>query len=113
MCLGSERVCWSRVSLPSRRLAAPLRSSASKPAMQASMPACLMQASRAHRGPPFPWHVAAAMIRKEIEDETERHLGKGHKIVSPIPIYLTVYSPNVPNLTLVDMPGAQGLWGSV
>jgi dynamin 1-like protein len=44
-------------------------------------------------------------IRKEIEDETERHLSKSTKIVSPIPMYLTVHSPNVPNLTLVDMPG--------
>ncbi|KAI8462851.1 MAG: dynamin-related GTPase [Monoraphidium minutum] len=44
-------------------------------------------------------------IRQEIEDETERHLSKGSKVVSPIPIYLTIYSPVVPNLTLVDMPG--------
>ena len=46
-------------------------------------------------------------IRQEIEDETERHLSKGSKVVSPVPIYLTIYSPVVPNLTLVDMPGAQ------
>lgn len=46
-------------------------------------------------------------IRQEIEDETERHLSKSHKVVSPIPIYLTIYSPLVPNLTLVDMPGEQ------
>eukprot|EP00882_Tetradesmus_deserticola_P003727 GHRQ01003942.1.p1 GENE.GHRQ01003942.1~~GHRQ01003942.1.p1 ORF type:complete len:478 (+),score=208.07 GHRQ01003942.1:111-1544(+) len=46
-------------------------------------------------------------IRQEIEDETERLLRNqpGHKAVSPVPIYLTVYSPLVPNLTLVDMPG--------
>lgn len=46
-------------------------------------------------------------IRQEIEAETERHLQKmgGVKVVSPDPIYLTVYSANVPNLTLVDMPG--------
>jgi hypothetical protein len=46
-------------------------------------------------------------ISKEIEDETERHLKKvgGTRVVSPDPIYLTVYSPNVPNLTMVDMPG--------
>lgn len=43
---------------------------------------------------------------QEIEDETKRHLAKTRKIVSPAPIQLTVYSPNVPNLTLVDMPGA-------
>lgn len=46
-------------------------------------------------------------IRQEIEDETERLLRTvpGNKAVSPVPIYLTVYSPMVPNLTLVDMPG--------
>lgn len=45
-------------------------------------------------------------IRAEIDAETERHLRKmGTKVVSPDPIYLTVYSPTVPNLTLVDMPG--------
>lgn len=27
----------------------------------------------------------------------------GTKVVSPDPIYLTVYSKNVPNLTMVDM----------
>ncbi len=27
--------------------------------------------------------------------------------MAPEPIQLTVYSPNVPNLTLVDMPGAR------
>ncbi|KAK9829182.1 hypothetical protein WJX72_004363 [[Myrmecia] bisecta] len=44
-------------------------------------------------------------IRQEIEDETGRFLkGKG-KAVAPDPIQLTVHSPNVPNLTLVDMPG--------
>eukprot|EP00798_Chlamydomonas_sp_ICE-L_P016681 gene16681-22940_t len=46
-------------------------------------------------------------IQQEIEDETERHLAKigGTSTISPDPIYLTVYSPNVPNLTMVDMPG--------
>jgi hypothetical protein len=44
-------------------------------------------------------------IRDEIEAETNRYLkGKG-RAVAPEPIQLTVYSPNVPNLTLVDMPG--------
>lgn len=49
----------------------------------------------------------ADKIRQEIEDETERLLRTvpGNKAVSPVPIYLTVYSPMVPNLTLVDMPG--------
>jgi len=29
------------------------------------------------------------------------------KPVSPDPIQLAIYSPTVPNLTMVDMPGAQ------
>lgn len=49
--------------------------------------------------------LPTAAIMQEIEDETKRHLAKTRKIVSPAPIQLTVYSPNVPNLTLVDMPG--------
>jgi hypothetical protein len=44
-------------------------------------------------------------IRAEIENETMRYLKAKGKAVSPDPIQLTVYSPNVPNLTLVDMPG--------
>lgn len=43
-------------------------------------------------------------VRKEIEDETERATGS-NKNVSPIPINLRVYSPNVLNLTLIDLPG--------
>jgi hypothetical protein len=35
-----------------------------------------------------------------------RYLQVKGKAVSPDPIQLTVYSPDVPNLTLVDMPGA-------
>lgn len=47
----------------------------------------------------------AEAIRDEIENETNRYLkGKG-RAVAPEPIQLTVYSPQVPNLTLVDMPG--------
>lgn len=42
-------------------------------------------------------------MRLEIEKETERTCV--NKSVSPKPIQLTVYSPQVPNLTLVDMPG--------
>lgn len=45
-------------------------------------------------------------MSNEIEAETIRHLGKVRKPVSPEPIQLTVYSSKVPNLTLVDMPGA-------
>ena len=47
-------------------------------------------------------------MREEIEAETERSLGPG-KAVSPEPIMLTIRSPKVPNLTLVDMPGASQL----
>lgn len=45
-------------------------------------------------------------MRQEIEDETHRLLQRCRKPVSPDPIQLTVHSPAVPNLTLVDMPGA-------
>ncbi|KAG5666514.1 hypothetical protein PVAND_014535 [Polypedilum vanderplanki] len=44
------------------------------------------------------------MIQKEIEDETERVVGK-QKAVSNIPIVLKVFSPHVLNLTLIDLPG--------
>lgn len=50
-------------------------------------------------------HTLPGEMSKEIDAETERHLKNSPKVVSPDPIYLTVYSPNVPNLTLVDMPG--------
>jgi len=46
----------------------------------------------------------ADFVREEIEGETSRSLGVG-KAVSAEPIMLTVKSPYVPNLTLVDMPG--------
>ncbi|XP_050973363.1 LOW QUALITY PROTEIN: dynamin-1-like protein [Labeo rohita] len=42
-------------------------------------------------------------IRKEIEDETDR--STDNKGISPEPIYLKIYSPNVLSLTLVDLPG--------
>ena len=44
-------------------------------------------------------------IMMEIEAETKRYLQQNGKVVSADPIQLTVYSPLVPNLTLVDMPG--------
>ncbi|OVA05673.1 Dynamin central domain [Macleaya cordata] len=44
------------------------------------------------------------MVRKEIQDETDRITGKS-KQISPIPIHLSIYSPNVVNLTLIDLPG--------
>ena len=40
----------------------------------------------------------------EIEDETDRETGRNRGI-SNKPINLTVYSPNVMDLTLVDLPG--------
>ncbi|XP_061750168.1 dynamin-1-like isoform X1 [Nerophis ophidion] len=43
-------------------------------------------------------------VRLEIEAETERVTGQ-NKGISPVPINLRVYSPNVLNLTLVDLPG--------
>ncbi|XP_075941952.1 dynamin-2 isoform X3 [Anarhichas minor] len=43
-------------------------------------------------------------VRSEIEAETERITGS-NKGISTIPINLRVYSPNVLNLTLIDLPG--------
>ncbi|XP_068433936.1 dynamin-2 isoform X2 [Clinocottus analis] len=43
-------------------------------------------------------------VRLEIESETERITGS-NKGISTIPINLRVYSPNVLNLTLIDLPG--------
>lgn len=43
-------------------------------------------------------------IRKEIEGETMRIAG-GNKGISASPIYLSIYSPKVVNLVLVDLPG--------
>jgi dynamin 1-like protein len=43
-------------------------------------------------------------IRSEIESETDRATGS-NKGVSPDPIVLKIYSPNVVTLTLVDLPG--------
>uniref|UniRef100_A0A7N6C128 Dynamin-2 n=1 Tax=Anabas testudineus TaxID=64144 RepID=A0A7N6C128_ANATE len=43
-------------------------------------------------------------VRLEIEAETDRLTG-ANKGISPVPINLRVYSPNVLNLTLVDLPG--------
>ncbi|XP_051524383.1 dynamin-1-like [Myxocyprinus asiaticus] len=43
-------------------------------------------------------------VRQEIEAETDRVTGQ-NKGISPVPINLRVCSPNVLNLTLVDLPG--------
>lgn len=45
-----------------------------------------------------------AAVRKEIEAETARVAGQ-NKGVSKLPINLRIYSPNVLDLTLVDLPG--------
>ncbi|CAN6460957.1 unnamed protein product [Victoria cruziana] len=45
-----------------------------------------------------------AAVRKEIQDETDRITGR-NKMISPVPIHLSIYSPNVVNLTLIDLPG--------
>lgn len=44
------------------------------------------------------------LIRDEIVRDTEAKTGKNAGI-SPLPINLRVYSPNVLTLTLVDLPG--------
>lgn len=43
-------------------------------------------------------------IRKEIEDQTNRLAGNDKNITDE-PISLTIYSPYVVDLTLVDLPG--------
>ncbi|XP_071932760.1 dynamin-related protein 5A [Coffea arabica] len=45
-----------------------------------------------------------AAVRKEIADETDRETGRT-KQISSVPIYLSIHSPNVVNLTLIDLPG--------
>ncbi|XP_072992587.1 dynamin-related protein 5A [Typha latifolia] len=45
-----------------------------------------------------------ALVRKEIQDETDRETGRS-KQISSVPIHLSIYSPNVVNLTLIDLPG--------
>ncbi|GKU95690.1 hypothetical protein SLEP1_g9019 [Rubroshorea leprosula] len=44
------------------------------------------------------------MVRKEIQDDTDKMTGRS-KQISPVPIHLSIYSPNVVNLTLIDLPG--------
>ncbi|KAA3458807.1 dynamin-related protein 1B isoform X4 [Gossypium australe] len=45
-----------------------------------------------------------AAVRQEISDETDRETGRS-KQISSVPIHLSVFSPNVVNLTLIDLPG--------
>ncbi|KAK6919888.1 Dynamin, N-terminal [Dillenia turbinata] len=49
-------------------------------------------------------YLKGAAVRREIADETDRLTGKT-KQISPVPIHLSIYSPNVVNLTLIDLPG--------
>ncbi|GAB4857748.1 Phragmoplastin drp1e [Ancistrocladus abbreviatus] len=45
-----------------------------------------------------------SMVRREIQEETDRVTGKS-KQISPVPIQLSIHSPNVVNLTMIDLPG--------
>ncbi|CAN8318469.1 unnamed protein product [Cochlearia groenlandica] len=45
-----------------------------------------------------------SLVRKEIQEETDRITGKT-KHISSVPIHLSIFSPNVVNLTLIDLPG--------
>ena len=44
-------------------------------------------------------------IRQEIDEQTERICGQKNKCLTDTPINLTIYSPNVLDLTMVDLPG--------
>lgn len=44
-------------------------------------------------------------IRDEIDAQTDVIAGGNGKCISDQPISLTIYSPNVVDLTLVDLPG--------
>jgi dynamin 1-like protein len=58
-----------------------------------------------HRGTkPIDITATSDAVREEIEAETTRSLGAG-KAVGSDPIILSIRSPNVPTLTLVDLPG--------
>ncbi|CAI2359444.1 unnamed protein product [Moneuplotes crassus] len=53
---------------------------------------------------PEKWISNFNEVRNEIEKRTNTLAGSDKKIVN-LPIYLTIYSKNVPNLTLIDLPG--------
>ncbi|KAH0873675.1 hypothetical protein HID58_071037, partial [Brassica napus] len=44
-----------------------------------------------------------AAVRKEIQDEIDRETGRS-KAISSVPIHLSIYSPDVVNLRLIDLP---------
>lgn len=48
------------------------------------------------------WYYAA-MVRNEIQDETDRLTGKS-KQISPVPIHLSIFSPNGNNIWNLDLP---------
>ncbi|PWN28392.1 hypothetical protein BDZ90DRAFT_278762 [Jaminaea rosea] len=76
-------------------------SSSSKPTVASSLPPGTEYAEFLHLDKRF---TDFADVRKEIENETFRVAGQ-NKGVSKLPIHLKIYSPNVLNLTLVDLPG--------
>ncbi|GAB2273686.1 Phragmoplastin drp1e [Dionaea muscipula] len=45
-----------------------------------------------------------SMVRREIQEETDKLTGKS-KQISTVPIQLSIYSPNVVDLTMIDLPG--------
>nr|XP_025650967.1 dynamin-related protein 12A-like [Arachis hypogaea] len=45
-----------------------------------------------------------AAVWQEISDEIDRETSRS-KDISSVPIHLSIYSPHVFNLTLVDLPG--------
>lgn len=53
---------------------------------------------------PEPSKTKIDIIRKQIMKKTDQLAGEGFD-VSPIPIVLKIESPNVPNLSLTDLPG--------
>ena len=53
---------------------------------------------------PEPTAAQLEQIRRTIEEQTESRAGS-QKGVSHEPIFLRIYSPYVPNLSLVDLPG--------
>jgi hypothetical protein len=53
---------------------------------------------------PVPTHNQRTQIRKQIEIQTNKLAGNECNISSE-PIYLKIYAENIPNLTLVDLPG--------
>ncbi|KMS97496.1 hypothetical protein BVRB_5g126620 isoform A [Beta vulgaris subsp. vulgaris] len=45
-----------------------------------------------------------SLVRKEIQDDTDK-ITDNSKHISPVPIQLSIYSPNVVNLAMIDLPG--------